>query len=81
MGTRRAIAGAVALAVAMAAGAMVVRAAGPFKGHADLIGYQVVPTLSSPASGSIDVEISKDGMRPTCGSRTFTSAGRRSTAA
>jgi hypothetical protein len=40
---------------------MVVRAAGPFKGHAALIGYQEVPTLSSPASGTFEVEISKDG--------------------
>jgi hypothetical protein len=51
----------VALIAALAAGAMVVRAAGPFKGHADLSGYQEVPTLSTPASGSFDVEISKSG--------------------
>jgi len=31
------------------------------KGHADLVGYQEVPTLSSPAAGTLDVEISKDG--------------------
>jgi hypothetical protein len=35
--------------------------AGPFKGHADLSGYQENPTLSSPASGTADIEISKDG--------------------
>ena len=50
-----------ALIAALAAGAMVVRAAGPFKGHATLSGYQEVPTLSTPASGEFDVEISKDG--------------------
>jgi hypothetical protein len=31
------------------------------KGHADLVGYQENPTLSSPATGTLDVEISKDG--------------------
>ena len=36
-------------------------AAGPFKGHADLTPYQEVPTLSTAASGTLDVEISKDG--------------------
>ena len=61
MGTRRVLVLGVALAGAIAASAMVVRAAGPFKGHAQLTGYQEVPTLSSPASGSFDVEISKDG--------------------
>jgi len=35
--------------------------AGPFKGHADLSGYQENPTLSSPATGTADIEISKDG--------------------
>jgi hypothetical protein len=46
---------------AIVAGAIVARAAGPFKGHADLIGYQEVPTLSTPATGTLAVEISKDG--------------------
>jgi hypothetical protein len=31
------------------------------KGHADLVGFQENPTLSSPATGTLDVEISKDG--------------------
>ena len=35
--------------------------AGPFSGHADLSGYQENPTLSSSASGTIDVRISRDG--------------------
>ena len=35
--------------------------AGPFKGHADLSGYQEIPTLSSSATGTADIEISKDG--------------------
>ena len=35
--------------------------AGPFKGHADLTGFQENPTLSSSATGTADVEISKDG--------------------
>jgi len=61
MGTRKLLVAGVALIGALAAGAMVVRAAGPFKGHAALIGYQEVPTLSSPASGTFEVEISKDG--------------------
>ena len=52
------VAGALA---AILAGAIVARAAGPFKGHADLAGYQEVPTLSTSASGTLDVEISKDG--------------------
>src|SRR4029450_12151072 len=34
---------------------------GNTKGHADLVGYQENPTLSSPATGTLDVEISKDG--------------------
>ena len=61
MGMRKLFVVGVALITALAAGAMVVRAAGPFKGRATLTGYQEVPTLSSPASGSFDVEISKDG--------------------
>jgi CHRD domain len=35
--------------------------AGPFRGHADLSGYQENPTLSSPATGTADVQISRDG--------------------
>jgi len=34
---------------------------GNVKGHADLSGYQEIPTLSSPATGTLDVQISKDG--------------------
>jgi len=30
-------------------------------GHAEMVSYQEVPTLSTPASGTLDVEISKDG--------------------
>ena len=47
--------------VAISLSAALARAAGPFKGHADLTPYQEVPTLSTPASGTLDVEISKDG--------------------
>ena len=61
MGTRRVFMLGVAVTAAIIASAMVVRAAGPFKGHALLTGYQENPTLSTPASGSFDVEISKDG--------------------
>jgi hypothetical protein len=56
----RTIAITTAVAVSLSA-ALVARAAGPFKGHADLTPYQEVPTLSTPASGTLDVEISKDG--------------------
>jgi hypothetical protein len=60
MATRkRSVVVAAALA-AILAGVIVARAAGPFKGHADLAGYQEVPTLSTPATGTLDVEISKD---------------------
>ena len=34
---------------------------GQRKGHADLSGFQENPTLSSPASGTLDIEISKSG--------------------
>ena len=61
MRVRRLFVAGVTFTVAIAVGAMVVRAAGPFKGHALLTGYQENPTLSTPASGSFDVEISKDG--------------------
>src|SRR5262245_17120929 len=60
LGARRLIVMATALAIVLV-GAILVRAAGPFKGHADLVGYQEIPTLSSPATGTLDVEISKDG--------------------
>jgi hypothetical protein len=42
-------------------GVVVARAAGPRKGHADLSGYEETPTLSSPASGTLDVTISRHG--------------------
>ena len=35
--------------------------AGPFKGHADMSGYQENPTLSSSGRGTTDVQISRDG--------------------
>lgn len=35
--------------------------AGPFRGHADLSGFQENPTISSPATGTADVQISRDG--------------------
>lgn len=60
MATRkRSVVVAAALAASLA-GVIVARAAGPFKGHAELGGYQEVPTLSTPATGTLDVEISKD---------------------
>jgi hypothetical protein len=61
MGMRKLSLVGVGVTAVLVAGTMVVRAAGPFKGHADLSGYQEVPTLSTPASGTFDVEISKDG--------------------
>jgi CHRD domain len=48
------------VAVSLSA-ALISQPAGPFKGHADLSPYQEVPTLSTPASGTLDVEISKNG--------------------
>lgn len=47
--------------IAATAATVGARAAGPFKGHADLSSYQENPTLSTPASGTLDVEISKSG--------------------
>jgi len=61
MGTRKLSIVIVAALVVVVASVIVARAAGPFKGHADLVSYQEVPTLSTPASGTLDVEISKDG--------------------
>ena len=52
----------IAATAAMAlSGVIALWAAGPFKGHADLTGFQENLTLSTPASGTLDVEISKDG--------------------
>jgi CHRD domain len=59
----------IAVIIVVAASLMTVavaRAAGPRKGHADLSGYQEVisggpSTLSTPATGSLDVTINKDG--------------------
>jgi hypothetical protein len=34
---------------------------GPFRGHADLSGFEENPTLSSSATGTADIEISRDG--------------------
>lgn len=42
-------------------GVVVARAAGPRNGHADLSGYEETPTLSSPASGTLDVRIGRGG--------------------
>src|SRR5262245_38042138 len=61
MGTRKLSIVIAAVIAVTVASAIVARAAGPFKGHADIVGFQEVPTLASPASGIIDVEISKDG--------------------
>jgi hypothetical protein len=44
----------------MLAAIVIVRAAGPRQGRGDLSGYQEVPTLSTPASGNLDVTISQD---------------------
>ena len=60
MATRKLSVVVAAALAAVLAGAIVARAAGPFKGHADLGGYQEVPTLSTPATGTLDVEISKN---------------------
>jgi hypothetical protein len=38
-----------------------VMAQSPFRGRADLSSFQEVPTLSTPATGTLDVRISKDG--------------------
>lgn len=59
--TVRTIAITTAVTVSLSA-ALIARAAGPFKGHADLSPYQETPsTLSTPGRGTLDVEISKDG--------------------
>ena len=61
MATRKRSVVVAAACAAILAGAIVARAAGPFKGHADLGGYQEVPAaLSTPAAGTLDVEISKN---------------------
>jgi hypothetical protein len=61
IGTRKPSAVVAVACATVLAGAIVVRAAGPLKGHGNLVGYQEVPTLSTPATGTIDMEISKDG--------------------
>jgi hypothetical protein len=43
------------------AGTVILWAEGQRRGHADLNGYGENPTLSSPASGNLDVRISGDG--------------------
>jgi hypothetical protein len=49
------------LVAACLAGTVPSWAEGPRRGHADLNGYGENPTLSSPASGTLDVRISRDG--------------------
>jgi CHRD domain-containing protein len=49
----------VMLALILAA-IVIVRAAGPRQGRGDLSGYQEIPTLSTPASGSLHVTIGHD---------------------
>ena len=51
----------ITLALAGALTISLMAQAGPFRGHADLSGYQENPTLSSAASGTADIEISRDG--------------------
>ena len=51
----------IAVSIAATAATLGARAAGPWKGHADLSSYQENPTLSTPATGTLDVEISKSG--------------------
>lgn len=52
----------IAALVFTVAGTLTLRAqGGQTRAHADLDGYQETPTLSSPASGTLDVQISADG--------------------
>ncbi|HEY1307317.1 MAG TPA: CHRD domain-containing protein [Vicinamibacterales bacterium] len=60
VGTNRTIAIATCAVITLA-GTLNVRAQAPTRGHADLNGYEETPTISSPASGTLDVQISGDG--------------------
>lgn len=60
VGAKRSVVTSAVLTMTLAS-ATVTRAAGPWKGHADLSGYQENLTLSSPATGTFDLKISKDG--------------------
>ena len=61
VGTNRTIAIATCIVITLA-GTLGVRAQqGPTRGHADLNGYEETPTISSPASGTLDVQINGDG--------------------
>jgi len=61
VGTNRTI-GIATCAVITLAGTLGVRAQGPTRGHADLNGYEEAPlTISSPASGTLDVQITGNG--------------------
>jgi len=52
---------AIAVVFTLALAPTVAQSNGNRNGHADLVGYQENPTLSSPATGTLDVEIGKDG--------------------
>src|SRR5215510_3349325 len=56
VGTKRTIAIAGCVGILLAS-VLSVRAQGPTRGHADLNGYEETPTISSPASGTLDVQI------------------------
>src|SRR5262245_52062644 len=60
VGTKRTIAIAAGVVITLA-GSLGVRAQGPTRGHADLNGYEETPTISSPASGTLDVQINGNG--------------------
>ena len=60
VGTNRTIAIATCAVITLA-GTLGVRAQGPTRGHADLNGYEETPTISSPASGTLDVQINGNG--------------------
>lgn len=46
--------------VGLAATTAIVAAKGPRQGHAELSGFQEIPTLSTPASGTLDLTIAPD---------------------
>jgi hypothetical protein len=57
---RRLLGGALVMGTVGIATVAVLMAAGPRKGRAEISGFQEIPTLSSPASGSLDLTIAPD---------------------
>jgi hypothetical protein len=57
---RKVVSGALVMVTVGIAAAAVLMAAGPRKGRAEISGFQEIPTLSTAASGSLDVTIAPD---------------------